>query len=159
MQSTTPAWLTLAVAGLAPLAALAGVFGSLRIETKRQRATQERDRELRAEERALRSADYQRQTLHELQEALVDLLETSFVLARPDRRSTETRHKRFLASARLTMLTQRVADEAVRNAVDEAAAAFEVVILDEPPHNYVSDAMEAQNRAQGAIGVNLRSMS
>lgn len=159
MQSTTPAWLTLALAFLAPLAALAGVFASLRIETKRQRATQERDRELRAEERALRAADYQRQTLHDLQEALIDLLETSFVIALPERRSTEARHARFLASAKLTMLTQRVADDRVREDVDAAAAAFEDVILETPPPTSVTDANEAQDKAQGTIGAVLRSMS
>lgn len=158
--ATTPDWLAVLIVLAAPAAALAGVFATMRIESRRQRATRERDEDVKREERARRSADYQRTTLQGLQEALVDLLDATFTVAWPDEAGVRTGQevRRQKASAQVTMLTQRVVDDDARAAVDEVAMEMEKLIRQDIADRRPHAAREAQDRAQGAIGEVLRSL-
>ena len=159
-QSTTPAWLTLAVAVLAPLAALAGVLATFRLETKKQRASKERDAELKTEERALRAADYQQQTLHDLQEALQGFLLAALRRARPDHEAEAiTDVLNYVdTSGRVVMLMARLEDVPARDAVGKALEA--IVKMDEAraTGDTIRPAQMAVTNAQRAMGDALRAL-
>lgn len=99
--------------------------------------------------------------MHELQEALVELLHATFTAAwtGDEPPSSEEILRQFKASARVTMLTQRVRDDGVRSAVDIAAARFDDVnSSQEPTMDMARIAAKAQDHAQGVIGAAVRSI-
>lgn len=161
ITTSTPDWLAALIVLAAPAAALIGVFAAQRMEARRQRVAQERDRELRSEERELRAGDYQRQTLHDLQDALKTLLFTSLDLTDRDHEvdSRRTRIAQAEAQAQVTLLTQRIDDSKARAAVDAAALALSELVRGEGVTPATVESMKHRvDAAERAMGEALRAL-
>ena len=115
-------------AGVSALAALAGQVTANRAEGRRATAAHGRDEAARAAEHAQRYAESQRATLHDLQEAVVELLDLLLTLALTPPELDEISGqnlRQYLLAARIKMLTQRVADDSSRAEVESAAEVLE----------------------------------
>lgn len=155
-------WADVAQTAVTATAGLVGVAVGYLGQRLMSNAASEREAAARLAERELRSADYQRQTLHDLQEALTTLLFAAFDAAWPEEGMAQRPLvlAQYGASAAVTMLTQRVEDEVARGAVDEAARAIsKLMAADSPTGDEMGrQAREAVDIAQRAMGDALRAL-
>ncbi|ADW69739.1 hypothetical protein [Granulicella tundricola] len=129
-------WFPLITAGVALLTALLTVVSSQTLEWLKERRSYRREVETRLLTRreALRERrnDFQRQTLLDLQDAILEYVSVKLETQRLQP-SNELASKVLLANARITKLMTRVEDEEVRRLIDRAQEATRVTRPGESP--------------------------
>lgn len=154
-------WVDVVDKGITAGAALVGVAAGYFGQRLTSKAAHDREEAGRTAERELRFADYQRTTLHDLQEALVELQESTLDASWPGELGASKKMvmRQYRASARVTLLTQRVSGADARSAIEAAAARFEEVMRTQEPTREMARAAEkTQEEAQGALGIAIRGL-